>query len=350
MAVYKSDPALWRNVTASCGMYYIPSTNAPEELRHRSFGEIEGFPVYLMNTVLANGMPATMLVIRIASASDIPSVNQAIASDPQARMTKERLSQKEYAVFDAGAKYVYFNLWRIGTRNTSAQDAELLRMLVGIVARHARPLSLDRCENPDCRRTSNEPSRWALLNGFPAFYCPDCLATLPSLAAKARQNIDNAPTNLTRATLYGLAAALPFGIAIAIIYILFGVQILGILLLVASPLIMKVMGLAPGKPTPIRMIIALVLSLISMFVGSILVAFWNPALTPQLPLIKGTDIITGHQWEGFRRIFISGAFLILFANGFYLFLTWRNTRAALNTLIQPTVEIIPISAPSASQR
>jgi len=222
---------------------------------------------------------------------------------------------------------------------TGAELAGRIQTFFSVVAGQASPLNPDECDGPKCAHRLGQQVQLVMVNHFPQFLCPDCLAERPGGVTKEEQEYKSAPNNLDAGLVVGLGAALLGAVTWAAGALALR-ALVGLVPMMIFVGMVKLMDKVKVKRSSLFLFSAGGLTIVSAFLGNILASFL-------LFIRNGEPLGIGTLGEAWNSLFEEPEMLklslglTLFLVGIYFFEFWLGHRAALKQAFQPEVEVLP---------
>jgi hypothetical protein len=328
------DLARWLDLARQLGLTYLPLVGTLWGFQHRLVGVIQDRPVTVFLGVRgANNSAMLGINVRYGSTIDLQNATVGIANDPRFNdltpNSTRRRSDLQMSANNAGIVLPY-NKAKI----QPDELAQCIRTFVQVVDSHTPPLALDHCEQ--CKGVT--AVRTVLVNKNLMRVCQSCLDKMPDAGLAARRAYQAAPHKLTRGVLAGLGATVvtaPLWAAIVLLLDRVGAFMgLGTFMLV-----FKAMDWAGTKRTPFSTLIAGILCVPSIVLGTYLTYIWQAwrlgyALVPS-NLVKIFEISLTSKLLVLCLFYAAIGVIVAAIQ------SWVMQRKILSSWFQPKVEIVP---------
>ncbi len=346
-----NDRVWWQEYIQESGMTYLPGAGMPWHLRHRAVGWIEGRLAGIFSFPKAQSATLGHLPIKAIQAlvfvKHQPPVDEAhvlrqLETDPDIRALLGKRSSTN-AGLEITPTYTNIIL-PLDTRRSPKETLERLRQFVCAVTRYTSPLPEGRCENPQCASHGLLLPQLSLVNGMPFMIYSACRENLKAQAQADRKKFQNAPHNLGRGILAGIAVALVCSLVWAVVaYFQDAVAVLVSWGIFSA--IMKVMDKVGTKPGTRSVLATSLLTMLSVVFGVYLRALFTVLQQSEFHF-EAEMLPWAWQalWENSELLLVS----LVFA-GFYqlsaILNYFRNLRLQTKLMFDPEVEVVPNTAP-----
>lgn len=333
----KSEITLWRDLERITGLRNIPIPGAQVLQGNRLIGKIRGY----LTIVQAGYIPeysqfALGALIRYAPLAHLETVRKEIRNDAAtAQMLGRKRINKHFLHIEEDFMWVALQ-WGL-KKSTAENIATKLDKLVEMLASYTRPVIDGFCEGSEHGRNANLQPTLVLVNGFPQFLCPDCVAKIPQNAEHAKESYKAAPSRLLQGALAGLAVALLGGLGwatVAIILQHIGAPMTVLILYYLSTFwealiliiwIVKAMDWARTKRSVWSFILATALGYIGVAWG-LYITFVAQTAPVWRSLIED------------RKLLVASLFFSLICATVFMWMAWNNQRRHLVRIFDPEIE------------
>lgn len=340
----KSDSEYWGELTRVTGLQAKPIAKAKGIWAYRLLGLRLGRLVKVKYAVDKDSkMSLLVVLVRYHSVLANETMKEQIASDPDlAAMLEKRRSQKD--VLTVGDNFALVTLPYTPRKETALQLGAKVNFFVEIIARYTKPISPERCEN-DEQHSSSDPPRpqLVLVNGFPRFWCKDCIAAVDVAAENNKAFYEATPNRLLRGVLIGTGVAI-FG---SIVWALLAVALNAINAAFAAFILMAIISVMKQFGTKITIgsiLIAGVLTMGSVILGTYLslvgYGYWKYGL--EISLATLSRFWFG-MWKDSELLNLS---LFFGALGIvpYIVMILSKRKRELSQYFTPDVEVVDLAS------